>query len=331
MLRRTLCSLLPLAAGVIALAACDNGSGSSITGPNNGQAAFTVRLTDAPGDLAEAWVRIQKIQLVGGRDSTRTDSLQSLTPKDSGWINLLALTGGKTTDLFSGNIKAGHFSQVRLIVCDMYIKTTDGQIVATSGASLPSGVTATAGSELKLTSQCHSGFKVVLRGDSMSVGADSSGTLTIDFDAKQSFAHEAGKSGKWIVTPVLFGSFTSQGGNGGNAPGSITGNVTLAQSITLPLACGGQSLTVDSLRKAFVPTATKADTVRSGTTTAAGVYTISNLLAGTYTMGVAKLGLANGDSLTYTATATPSSVAVTAGTAAHSDYAVSAVACKAHS
>lgn len=333
MFRRNFMVLLAIAAPALVSAACDSvGSSVGVT-PNKVNARLTVQLTDAPADLAEAWVKVKKVQLVADSvapDTTAaadTSKTTQLAP-DSGWVNLLALAGGKTTNLFSGAVRAGRYSQVRVIVCDMYIKTTDGQIVATPGTALPSGVTATAGTELKLTSQCQSGFKVQLRGDSLHLGADSASALVIDFDAKRSFVHEAGKSGKWIVTPVLFGSV---GKGSTTGAGSIKGTVTLAQGITLPVTCGALSLTKDSLLKAFVPTAAKGDTIHTGTTTVAGAFTIPNLAPATYTLGAEKLGFANGDTLSYTAAATPATVPVSADSAAKADYAVSAVACKAHS
>lgn len=328
MRRRSYSFILGIAAPLLALAACDNTT--SLVAVNGGSARLTVQLTDAPADLAEAWVRVKKVQLIGGDsaapDTTAADTTKSSTLSvDSGWVNLLALQDGKTKSLFSGDVKAGTFSQVRLIVCDMYIVTTDGETIATAGTTLPSGVTATPGSELKLTSQCQSGFKVVLRGG-LKLTPDNASTLTIDFDAKRSFAHQAGKSGKWIVTPVLFGSVA--GGNG-TGTGKISGNVVL-DTVAIKFAkCGGDSLNLDSLRAKFVPTA-KDTTTHSGTTTAAGVFTIANLLPATYTLGSAALGFANGDTLTYTAAATPATVAVTAGATASANYAVSAVTCKPH-
>ena len=329
MFRRNLKVLFAIAAPVLALAACDSAGSVGVRG--NRVSTLTVKLTDAPADLSEAWVRVKKVQLVADSvapDTAAPDTSQTseLAP-DSGWINLLALEGGKTKDLFSGAVRSGRYSQVRLVVCDMYIKTTDDQIIATPGSALPAGVTPTAGGELKLTSQCHSGFKVLLRGDSLHLGADSASTLTVDFDAKRSFVHEAGKSGKWIVTPVLFGTV---GKGAATGAGSIGGTVSLAQGITLPVSCGALSLTADSLLKKFVPTAAKGDTIHTGTTTAAGAFTIPNLAPATYTLGAEKLGFANGDTLTYTAAPTPASVAVTADSVAKADYGVSAVACKAH-
>lgn len=332
MRRRSFRLVMAVAAPLLALAACDSGSPVAVVG--SGFSRLTVQLTDAPGDLAEAWVRVKKVQLIGG-DSASADSSAASTDTtksaqlalDSGWINLLALQGGKTQSVASSQVPARHYSQVRLFVCDMYIKTTDGQIIATPGTELPSGVTATAGTELKLASQCQSGFKVVLRGNGLALDSAGASTLTIDFDAKRSFAHEAGKSGKWVVTPVLFGA-KSDGGSA--ATGSIAGNVSLPNGLTLPLSCGGKSLTADSLLKAFVPTATDSAGKHTGTTTAAGAFTIANLLPATYTLGADALGFANGDTLTYTAAPTPATVAVTAGGAASANYAVSAVSCKPH-
>lgn len=321
-----------IAAPLLALAACDTGSPVGVNGSKVSR--LTVQLTDAPADLAEAWVRVQKVELIGGDsvapDSTVADTTAADTTKssqisvDSGWINLLALQDGKTQSLFSGNVRAGHYAQVRLIVCDMYIVTTDSQVVATAGTTLPSGVKATAGSELKLTSQCHSGFKVVLRGGSLALDSAGASTLTIDFDAKRSFVHQAGKSGKWIVTPVLFGTQSKSG----TGTGTIAGNVVLDTAIHF-VKCGGDSLTTSVLLSKFVPTA-KDTAVHTGTTTSAGAFTIGGLAPASYAMGADKLGFANGDTLSFTAAATPATVTVTAGATAKADYAVSAPVCKPH-
>jgi hypothetical protein len=323
---RTIGYLPLLAAGALALAACDTGMvapGAQATG----KAAFTVRLTDAPGDLAEAWVKVLKVQLIGG-DSTAADTLTEpvdLPVEASDWIDLLALADGNATTLLSDSVPAGRYAQVRLVVCEMYITTTDGQHIATPDAVLPDGVSAAPGSELKLTSQCQSGFKVVMRGDALRLGADSASTLSIDFDARHSFAHQAGKSGKWVVTPVLFGTLGKDGASGA---GSVEGHVLLDPAITAPVDCGGASLSEAALLAGFVPTATSGDTVHAGTATSTGTYRLGNLPPGGYTLGNEPIGFENGDTLRYTAAATPGSVTVVADSASTADYAVSAVACQ---
>ncbi len=319
-----------IAAPLLALAACDTGSPVGA----NGNARLSVQLTDAPGDLKEAWVKVQKVELVGAAEQTTTTTAGTTEQAPSteltvseDWIDLLTLQEGQTEPLFTGDVPAGSYTQVRLYVCDMYIRTTDDQIIATAGAELPTDVKATAGTELKLTSQCQSGFKVVLRGD-MKLTPDNVSTLTIDFDAKHSFAHPAGASGKWIVTPVLFGNVAK--GEGTTGTGSIAGTVALGTGVTPPISCGGQSLTADLLLSKFIPTAkTDAETTaHSGSTTTAGAFTIANLAPGTYTLGADPITLANGDVLTYTATPAPTTATVTASaTPFAANYAVSAVTC----
>lgn len=314
-----------LVAGALALAACD--TSMNVTSPGSDKARVTVKLTDAPGDLAEAWVKIDKIVLERSAESQdSTSGRVELTPTSDDWIDLLTLAGGQATDLVTDTVPPGTYSQIKVVVCDMYIRTTDSMVVATPGASLPDGVTATPGSELKLTSQCQSGFKVNFPQGGATLG-DGNTTLLIDFDTKNSFVHQAGKSGKWIVTPVLRG--TQQTAGGGTTAGTIAGNVVL-QGITLPLLCGGDSLVQAGLLAKFVPTATKDSTVLAGTTTDAGAFTIANVAAGTYTLGADNVGLANGDSLLFTVAATPASVAVAGGQTTNAAYAVSAVACKPH-
>lgn len=313
---------LAIVLGALALAACD--TTVDVTNPGGNKGRLTVKLTDAPGDLAEVWVKINKIVLEPAEGQDSTTGRIELTPTSTDWIDLLSLAGGATTDLVSDTVPPGTYRQVKVVVCDMYIRTTDGMVVATPGAGLPDGVTATPGSELKLTSQCQSGFKVNIP-DGVTIG-DGNSTLLVDFDTKHSFLHEAGKSGKWIVTPVLHGAVRS-GGEAG--PGAIAGTVTLPND-TVPFLCGGDTLAQSDLLAKFVPTATADTVVFAGVTTDSGTFRIANVPAGTYTLGAENVGLANGDSLLFTAAATPASVAVTDGQTASANYAVSAVTCKAH-
>ena len=53
-------------------------------------------------------------------------------------------------------------------------------------------------------SYAESGLKVVLNGDALEVvGAQK--VLLVDFDVEQSFGHQAGQSGQWVMHPVLTG------------------------------------------------------------------------------------------------------------------------------
>ncbi len=324
--------IFAIAAPLLALAACDTGSPVGA----HGSSRLTVQLTDAPGDLKEAWVKVEKVELVGAAEQTTTTATDQAPTSEltapADWIDLLTLQEGQTQPLFTGEVPAGSYAQVRLYVCDMYIVTTDDHVFATAGATLPEGVTAEPGTTLKLTSQCQSGFKVLLRGD-MKLTPGNASTLTIDFDAKRSFVHPAGSSGSWVVTPVLFGAVSAP------ATGSIEGTVALAlpAGATLPTCPGStDALTESDVLGKLVPTALAQGetTSRTGTTTAPTVagnpytFAIGTLPAGTYTLGADPVTF-SGLTLTYTATATPASPAVTAGAATSADYTITGVTCTA--
>ncbi|HEX8271403.1 MAG TPA: DUF4382 domain-containing protein [Longimicrobiaceae bacterium] len=314
MVARNRSMFLPLLAGALFLGACESSSGSL----EPGESRLTVQLTDAPGDLKEARVRISKIILQGTQTGDSTAARQEFTVNSTEWINLLSLAGGKFTDLVSGvTVQPGTYSQLRVVVDGAYVVTSDNKVYATSGATLPAGVTSTG--ELKCPGCAQSGFKVVFPGG---ITVSDATTLLVDFDVNQSFGHEAGNSGKYILKPVLIG--TKKSGSGSTQTGTISGTVALAQGVTIP-ACGGQT-TLDLTR--VVPTATAGTTLKTGTTTAAGAYTIASVAPGTYTLGVDRVGFANGDTLSFAATATPPTVTVASGATAASSYSVTSATCK---
>lgn len=303
--------VLPVLAGALLLGACE---GSSSLEP--GGARLTVQLTDAPGDLAEARVRISKIVLQGRDAGDSASARQELAVAAGDWIDLLALSGGKLQELVGGAaVQPGTYSQLRLVIDGAYVVARDGRVFATSGAQLPAGVAADG--ELVCPSCGQSGFKVKFPGG---IQVQDATTLVVDFDVNQSFGHEAGKSGKYVLRPVLIGARKA----GGSPLGSIAGTVALAEGVTVP-ACGGEA--APGLTR-FVPTAADGAVTRTGTTQAGGAFTIGSLPAGSYTLGVDRVGFANGDTLTFTAAATPATVAVTDGAAAAASYSVTAAACK---
>lgn len=296
--------MVPFLAAALTLGAC--GDGSSISG--EGASRLSIRLTDAPGDLAEAQVQITQIYLQG--DNGRIVLMDGGTE----YIDLLTLAGGKTAELVGDAVvPSGTYSQLRFVIGGAYIKTRDGAVYATQGAATPAG--GTAGS-LQCPSCAQSGFKVKLPGGAVSIDSDSK-VLVVDFDVSQSFGHQAGKSSKWVMHPVMHASdFQASGG--------ISGTVKPDSGVVLP-SCGGAE--TDLVR--FVPTATAGEVIRSGVTDAAGGYRISFVEPGSYTLGQAAVGFENGDTLTFTATASPASVTIGSGAAATADYAVQAATCKA--
>ena len=299
---------LPLLAA-FAMAACEDGTGGS------GDARVSIRLTDAPGDLKEAWVKIDRIYLKGGpADSTSSGSVDLLTTQ-TGWVDLLTLSGGRTAELVGGaTVPAGRYSELRLVVCDAYIVEKDGDVYATRDAELPAGVTSDG--QLQIPSGCSSGFKIKFKGDEPVELESESTIMTVDFDVSQSFGHQAGNSGRWIMHPVLHA--TAVGFAGG-----IGGTVAVAQGVTLP-TCGGSPVAVT----AFVPQAVAAaDTFTSAVATD-GRYKVT-VAPGTYTMTYAPaLSYANGDSLMVTAAPSAATATVASGATATVDYSITAATCK---
>jgi len=298
--------LLPLA--VLALGACSDGTGG------NGARTLSIRLHDAPGDLKEAWVKVNQVSLQGTSAADSTSGKVVLLGTQTGWLNLTQLTGGSFATLVNNaQVPAGSYTQLRFVVCEAYAVTKDGQVYATPGAVLPAGVTATG--QLQVPSGCQSGLKVKLPGGAVSV-ADSSQILSVDFDVSQSFGHQAGGSGRWVMHPVL--TATAVGFSG-----SIAGTVALAQGVTLP-TCGGAAVTLAT----FSPRAVAGTDSVSGTVSTAGAYRVA-VAPGTYTMTYAPAySFTNGDSLLVAATPAPATATVAGGATSTVNYTINTANCK---
>lgn len=293
--------LSSLVAGTVLLGACDS------TGSDN--ARLTIKLTDAPGDLAEAWVEIEEIYLQGsgGRVVLRDSS--------TGLVDLLTLKND-VVDLVAGAVvPAGTYSELRFVIGDAYIRTESGTVYAKPGTSLPAGVTADG--NLQCPSCAQSGIKVKFAGEGVTLEEESEVVL-VDFDVSQTFGRRAGQSGQWVMHPVLNGADFS-------TTGSVAGTVSLASGVALP-SCGGDTVSVTH----FVPRAlVGTDTIASGSVDATGAFRIRYLAPGTYTLGHApSLTFENGQSLAFTATATPASVTVASGSAAAASYSITAATCQ---
>lgn len=294
--------LSSLVAGTLLLGACDGSTGSS-------NSSLTIKLTDAPADLAEAWVEVEQIYLQGsgGRIILRDES--------TGLVDLLTLKDD-VVDLVAGAVvPSGTYSELRFVIGDAYIRTESGAVYAKQGTALPAGTT-TDGT-LQCPSCAQTGIKVKFADGGVTLDDDAEVVL-VDFDVSQSFGRQAGQSGMWVMQPVLRGAdFTTTG--------SVVGTVSLASGVTLP-ACGGDSVTLAH----FVPRAlVGTDTIASGAVDASGAFRIRFLAPDSYTLGHApSLTFENGQSLAFAATPTPATVTVASGTAAPASYSITAATCQ---
>jgi len=211
-------------AGSLALGTIASCGGATTAG---GAPRFSVRLTDAPGDVKAAVVTIAEIDLQGSHGSTVLMNTPVTTD--------LTTLAGSTAELVSDAVvPPGTYAQLRFVITGAYIKVDNGDgtssIYASSPdyAGLPSGAHVTG--TLQMPSFGQSGLKVNLPA---SVATLTSGekVVLVDFDVSQSFGHAAGQSGTWVMHPVVKATdFEVTGG--------LTVNVTLDPSVTMPTVNG---------------------------------------------------------------------------------------------
>lgn len=299
--------LLPLLAAA-ALGACDGGTDS-------GSSRVSIRLVDAPGDFKEVKVQITELYLQRESDADSTAGRLTLATDTSTYFDLLTLVGGAGADLVrDAVIPAGTYSQLRVRVGDAYVVTRDGRVYATPGARLPAGMTATGTINLTSGKSRASGYKIRFPGSGLTVDGDSR-IVALDFDVARSFGHVAGKSGQLILNPQF--TVTQVQLSGG-----ISGLVTPAAGVIFP-ACGGAATDVTH----FTATATGPTTL-SAKAQADARYKMAYVTPGTYAMGVAPVGYANGDSLMIAATPSVPNATLASGQNVVVDYSVTGITCK---
>jgi hypothetical protein len=189
--------LVILLSVVLVSSACDDAGGPAGAGdPTN----VTVLLTDAPGDVVHAWVDIEEVYLQGG-DGEEGDAGGRVTlfAGPSGPLDLMELIDD-VEELASVVIPSGRYGQLRVVLNGAAIQLDNGEVYAIDGFDPPVILPVTG--ELVCPSCNTSGFKVLLQGRDLDL-LDAEELLVLDFDAGESFAKEAGNSGRWIVTPVI--------------------------------------------------------------------------------------------------------------------------------
>jgi len=328
LLKRTTfgCWALVLAV-VLATGACDDSS----TAPA-GEARVSILLTDAPGDVAEAWVNIGSIYLQGrscdaGGDSDGDSDGDCgrawLRTDPTGWIDLMALSD-EVEQIVDGVVApADTYSQLRFVIVEAVIVTVGGSVFATADADMEALNAERGGDPLVPTGSLHcpscgrSGLKVKLwEGYIVLEGGET--VVIADFDVTQSFGRERGNSGRWVMHPLIRGSRLP-------LVGGIAGMVSLVEGVELPAACGANEITL----RIFKPIAVDADQESwTGNVSAAGEFSIQPLLPGTYGLSYEPdIDFEDGSIVTFAATANPGSATVEAGIVARADYTINSVQC----
>lgn len=155
---------------------CAGLAAAACSGSGNGR--MTVRLVDAPAELKEVNLDVQRVE-VNGPDGWRTLS----TPKRI--VNLLSLTHGVADTLANATLPAGHYGQLRLVLGPgSQVRLADDTV-----------------HDLKVPSGQQSGVKLVV---SFDVAENTTKDVYVDFDAYRSiFVHEAGASEQYLLRPTV--------------------------------------------------------------------------------------------------------------------------------
>lgn len=166
---------------------------NSIIEGNNSRVQF--KLVDAPGPYDEVWVHIIDIQYNSSEDEGGWRSFESF---EEVTVDLRQLVAGNSLLLADEIIESGMLKQIRLILSE------EGNEVVIGGESfnLDTPSAQQSGLKIKLNEELEPGFTY---------------SYVLDWDVNKSIV-EAGKSGKYILKPVINASAEA-------SSGSIAGNV----------------------------------------------------------------------------------------------------------
>jgi hypothetical protein len=185
---------LTIGLGLLGVTACDS-VGPSADDPEGATqgGAFDVRLTDAPGDVVQAVVTIERVSVVPVEDSSEGDASEGgieLLADSAFTVDLTKLQAGVDTALASADsLPPGTYGQIRLVTAD----TANVLYETTSGDS--------AEADLKQPSASETGIKINFAPVTLDSPTDRA-EVTLDFSVEDSFV-KAGQSGKYIFKPVV--------------------------------------------------------------------------------------------------------------------------------
>lgn len=195
---RFLLALALVLSGAVALVGCDTVGSSA----SDDEAQLSVLLTDAPGDILEAHVTIERVAIVPSNDTASgdadTEGIEVLS-EDSVTVDLVQLQDGVTETLGEIEIPAGDYSQIRLVTArdaTVYYEDADG---------------ASQEADLMLPSADETGVKINFETFTVDGNQDEI-EVTLDFDVEESFV-EAGQSGTYIFKPVVQAESVATDGN----------------------------------------------------------------------------------------------------------------------
>ena len=202
MIRR--CLPFPILA-VLALAgvvACDSPSDVEM-------GRLSIMLTDAPGDVLEAWVTIENVEVRARGEEEEVESEEPAEPtelmSEPMTVDLLTLVDQMATLVSGASVEAGSYRQVRFVIpaaCIVVEGAEENEVYSSDPEYLECG---TPTGSLQIPSYGSSGLKVIFPGAKVDVAAEETTQMVVDFDVAESFGHQTGQGG-WVMSPVLKGT-----------------------------------------------------------------------------------------------------------------------------
>jgi hypothetical protein len=183
------------------LTACD---GSDAGGPGDRTASLSVFLTDAAGDVDSVWVDIEAVTLhpANGGESEVLGS-------STGWILLTDLVGATQLLVAESDEEPGEYQEVRVRVANAALRSKDRILYMMEITDPPSSEDPQNIQRLQCPSCGQSGLKVKIPNGALEL-EEGENTLVLDFDVAQSFGHQAGNSGQWVMHPVIHATLVEQ-------------------------------------------------------------------------------------------------------------------------
>ncbi len=242
-----------------------------------GESTVTIKLTDAPGDFKRAVVTISQVELLGEGEDNRVVLLDQAKTTD-----LLTLANDTADLVKDAVVPAGTYKELRFVITGAFIEVeeADGstKIYASSPnyAGLPEG--AQVAGQLQMPSYGQSGLKVKIA-DPVTVEGEQK-VILVDFDVAQSFGHQAGNSGRWVMTPVIKAAEIT-------FSGTVTVTLTRAEGVTLP-SRDGQQLTLANFQATLTNAGNSTETVPFTDANGDGVFEAQfhYLIPGTFSVAI---------------------------------------------
>ena len=243
---------------VATLGACDED-------PTGGDAGtVSLLLTDAPGDFMRAIVTIDRIELMSGEGEGEGEGEgSSILLRDTPYTGDLLELSNDVAELVDDQVvPGGSYGQLRFVISGgcVEVETETGSEVYASAGYTECG---DADGALQMPSFAQSGLKVNLP-TGFTVSGDRNIVL-VDFDVAESFGHQAGNSGKWVMHPVVRATEVE-------LSGSLDVTLVVADTVVLP-----GTLTADSfaVRLGTEPPVTVIDGLAGFDFLVPGTYTVS--------------------------------------------------------